>query len=133
MLNLSNNIMLSVKIYNTAHVSDYETMGHLLNPGDLDSLFKFVKRVKVKWRDIGYKLGFKKDEMDNIVTTTGIHQNQDYFLELLDLWLNWAPPRKSFPCTEDLLEALRDIGQHRLASELEKCAEFVGNERLIKR
>ena len=118
---------------NTACVSVEEGMGHLLDPEDVDALFEVVKSAKAKWKDIGRKLGFTVKEMDNIVAKKGISQDQDYFQELLDLWLNWAPPEKSFPCTEDLLEALRHIGQHRLALKLEKCDDFMGKKELIKR
>ena len=117
---------------NTACVSVDEGMGHLLDPEDVDALFEIVKGAKAKWRDIGRELGFTVKEIDNIVAKKGISQDQDYFQELLDLWLNWAPPEKSFPCTEDLLEALRHIGQHRLALKLEKCDDLMGKE-LIKR
>ena len=117
---------------NTACVSVDEGMGHLLDPEDVDALFGIVKSAKAKWRDIGRELGFTLKEMDNIGAQKGISQDQDYFQELLDLWLNWAPPEKSFPCTEDLLEALRRIGQHRLAMKLAQCDDFMRKE-LIKR
>ncbi|KAL5505499.1 hypothetical protein EMCRGX_G006944 [Ephydatia muelleri] len=108
-------------------------MGHMLDPEDVDSLFGIVKGAKAKWRDIGRELGFTLKEMDEIVQKKGISQDQDYFQELLDLWLNWAPPQRPFPCTEDLLDALRRIGQHRLALKLEGIEDFMGKKELIKR
>ncbi|KAL5505482.1 hypothetical protein EMCRGX_G006919 [Ephydatia muelleri] len=108
-------------------------MGHMLNPEDVDSLFGIVKGAKAKWRDIGRELGFTLKEMDEIVQKKGISQDQDYFQELLDLWLNWAPPQRPFPCTEDLLDALRRIGQHRLALTLENTEIIMGMKTLVTR
>ena len=108
-------------------------MGHVLDPEDVDPLFEVVKSAKSKWRDIGRELGFTLKEMDNIVQKKGISQDQDYFQELLDLWLNWAPPERPFPFTEDLLEALRRIGQHRLALKLADNEDFMGKKELTKR
>ena len=108
-------------------------MGHMLDPEDVDSLFAIVQSAKAKWRDIGRELGFTLREMDTIVAKKGISNDQDYFQELLDLWLNWAPPEKPFPCTEDLLDALRHIGQHRLALKLEGKDDFIAKKQLIKR
>ena len=108
-------------------------MGHMLNPEDVDSLFGIVKGAKAKWRDIGRELGFTLKEMDEIVQKKGISQDQDYFQELLDLWLNWAPPQRPFPCTEDLLDALRRIGQHRLALTLENTDIIMGMKTLVTR
>ena len=108
-------------------------MGHMLDPEDVDSLFGIVKGAKAKWRDIGRELGFTLKEMDEIVQKKGISQDQDYFQELLDLWLNWAPPEKPFPCTEDLLDALRHIGQHRLALKLENTESIMGMKTLVTR
>ena len=104
----------------------------MLGPEDVDSLFEVVKGPKSKWRDIGRELGFTLKEMDNIAQKKGISQDQDYFQELLDLWLNWAPPERPFPCTEDLLDALRHIGQHRLALKLENT-ELMIMKKLVTR
>ena len=65
--------------------------------------------------------------------TRGISQDQVYFQELLDIWLNWAPPERPFPFTEDLLDALRRIGHHRLALKLEAIEGFMGKKELTKR
>ena len=108
-------------------------MGHLLDPEDVDSLFGIVKGAKAKWRDIGRELGFTLKEMGEIVQKKGISQDQDYFQELLDLWLNWAPPQRPFPCTEDLVDALRHIGQHRLARTLENTEIIMGMKKLVTR
>ena len=105
----------------------------MLNPEDVDSLFDIVKGAKAKWRDIGRELGFTLKEMDEIVQKKGISHDQDYFQELLDLWLNWAPPQRPFPCTEDLLDALRHIGQHRLALTLENTEIIMGMKTLVTR
>ena len=107
-------------------------MGHVLDPEDVDSLFEVVKSAKSKWRDIGRELGFALKEVENVVQKKGISQDQDYFQELLDLWLNWAPPERPFPCTEDLLEALRRIGQHRLALKLENTEKLMRMKDLVK-
>ena len=113
-------------------VSD-DGMVHLLDPEDVDSLFAIVQSAKAKWRDIGRELGFTLREMDAIGSKKGISSDQDYFQELLDLWLNWAPPEKPFPCTEDLLSALRHLGQHRLALKLAGNDNFIAKKQLIQR
>ena len=105
----------------------------MLDPEDVDSLFGIVKGAKAKWRDIGHELGFTLKEMDEIVQKKGISQDQDYFQELLDLWLNWAPPQRPFPCTEDLLDALRRIQQHRLALKLENTESIMIMKKLVNR
>ena len=108
-------------------------MGHMLDPADVDSLFGIVKGAKAKWRDIGRELGLTLREIDEIGQKKGISEDQDYFQELLDRWLNWAPPQRPFACTEDLRDALRRIGQYRLALKLESIEDFMGRKQLIKR
>ena len=100
-------------------------MGHLLDPEDVDKLYSFVESAKPKWRDIGRTLGFTLNDLDGIVAKKGISQDQDYLQEMLYLWLNWAPPYRSFPYTEDLVDALRHAELHRLALRLEQNDNFM--------
>lgn len=106
-----------------------DAMGHLLDPEDVDALFSFVSSAKGKWRDIGRLLGFTIKDMEDIITMKGVNQDQDIFQELLLRWLNWAPPQRSFPYTEDLVEALRSVQLHRLALNLERNANFMDDKR----
>lgn len=103
-------------------------MGHLLDPDDIDALFSFVSNAKSKWKEIGRNLGFTMKDLSDIVTMKAVNQDQDCFQELLQRWLNWAPPCRSFPYTEDLVGALRHVELHRLALSLEKNPDFMGNK-----
>ena len=59
----------------------------------------------------------------------------DFFEELLDQWLNWAPPQKSYAYTEDLVEALRNAKLEKLAHTLESGDRFMNekNYQVIER
>ena len=105
----------------------------MLDPEDLDSLFAIVQTAAAQWRDIGRELGFTMRELGAIVAKKGISNDQDYFNVLLDVWLNWGPPEKSFPYTENLLVTLSNIGQHRLAQILAGNDDFIARKPLIRR
>eukprot|EP00731_Ephydatia_muelleri_P009636 Em0005g222a len=84
----------------------------------------------LRWRDIGRNLGFTHSELSAIVPKGGLTGPQHYFEEMLDQWLKWAPPNKKYPCTEDLVAALRQVGEHNLALKLEQDEDFMGNGRV---
>ena len=52
----------------------------------------------------------------------------DYLEEMLEQWLNWAPPLKSYTYTEDLVEALRAAKLEKLAHALENNERFMKKE-----
>ena len=52
----------------------------------------------------------------------------DYFEELLEQWLNWAPPYRSYAYTEDLAGALRGAKLEKLAHTLESSDRFMKEE-----
>ena len=52
----------------------------------------------------------------------------DYLEEMLEQWLNWAPPLRSFAYTEDLVEALRAAKLEKLAHTLENNERFMKKE-----
>ena len=74
-----------------------------------------VNEAAAEWRDVGRKLGFTRDELDDIVTHPGLHRVKDYMDELLSRWLKRAPPNHPLPCVEDLATALRSVGEDRTA------------------
>lgn len=105
-------------------------MEHLLDPEDLDNLFALLRRASKHWKDIGRHLGFTISELDKITTKTGVSQIDHYFQELLDMWLDRAPPEQQFPFTEDLVRALREVKSHRMAYDLENSKDFMADKRL---
>lgn len=105
---------------------------HKLTEGDLDALGSFISSAHLRWRDIGRSLGFKHTELSGIVPKQGLTTQNDYFMEMLSCYLKWAPPGKQYPATEDIIKALRDVGEHNLALKLqEDVANFMANKRLI--
>ena len=105
-------------------------MEHLLEPEDLDKLFDLLRLASKHWRNIGRQLRFTLQELDRITTKTGLSQDEHYFQELLDLWLNRAPPLHQFPFAEDLARALREVKSHRLAFKLESSKDLMADKRL---
>lgn len=80
---------------------------------------------------MGRTLGFKHTELSDIVPKPGLTTQNDYFVEMLSLYLKWAPPNKPQPSTEDIIAALRGVGEHSLALKLEQdTTNFMANTRL---
>ena len=90
-----------------------------LGPEHLSELFDIVKGAKAKWRNIGTSMGFSHEELSEIPHTIGLTDDTGYFQELLQRWLNRAPPRYSFPRVEELASALREVRMDRTAYNLE--------------
>ena len=71
------------------------------------------------WRTLARELGFKLWEVCSIASSPLSSGGPQTCLEmLLDKWLNWAPPNHGFPTIEDLITAVRKMGQERLAWKL---------------
>ena len=49
----------------------------------------------------------------------GRHGDDDYYAAMVRRWLDWAPPRHSYPTLHALADALRAAGKERLANILE--------------
>ena len=96
----------------------------------MDAFTKFTEPAYLRWRDIGRNLGFTHNELSAIVPKGGLTSPQHYFEEMLNEWLKWAPPHKKYPCTEDFVAALRQVGEHNLALQLEKHTDFMGRGRV---
>ena len=78
-----------------------------------------MKSASEKWAAIGTELGFKIKDMGEIRRTDTLHEDTQYFEELIKRWLNQAPPDHSFPHLNKLVTALREVGMERTAYELE--------------
>ena len=91
--------------------------GASLGPDDLDRLYKFLKSAAPGWNKIGRALDFTFVELKAITPTTGLTGNDDYFQELLHLWLKRIPERTT---KEILAAALESAGEERLADKLVK-------------
>lgn len=103
---------------------------HVLKPADASLLTSFLQSANLRWRDVGRHLGFTHSELSNIAPTGGLTSPQHYFEEMVERWLKWAPPAKSYPCTEDMVAALRQIGEHNLALHLEQHSDFMAKSRV---
>ena len=91
--------------------------GASLGPRDLGRLYNFLKLAAPGWRKIGGALDFTYVELKAITPTIGLAGNDDYFQELLHLWLKRTPDRTT---KEILAGALKSAGEGRLAEELLK-------------
>ena len=104
---------------------------HKLKESDVDALSSFMSSAHLHWRDLGRNLGFKHADLSNIVSKPALTTQNDYFVEMLNYYLKWAPPTKPQPSTEDLITALRAVGEHNLALKLqEDRANFMEEKRL---
>ena len=100
--------------------------GHLLDPEDSSDLLAAVRSAASQWRDIGRHLGFKLTELNDMIPKN--NAPVDYLEEMLEQWLNWAPPLRSYAYTEDLVEALRAAKLEKLAHTLENDERFMKKE-----
>ena len=99
--------------------------GHLLDPEDGSDLLAAVRSAASQWRDIGRHLGIKLPELNDMIFMK--NKPVDYLEEMMEQWLNFTMPLRSYTYTEDLVEALR-------AAKLEKLAQTLeDNERFIKK
>ena len=85
-----------------------------------------MRSAAPQWRDIGRHLGFKLTELNDMIPKN--NTPVDYLEEMLEQWLNWAPPYRSYAYTEDLAEALREAKLEKLAHTLENDERFMKEE-----
>ena len=95
---------------------------------ECDKLFQVLKASASSWRTIASGLGFKFDELRDIVHTPGLYSDRDYFQEMLTRWLKGEPKHTT---VEALSKALRSAGEHRRAYELEHDPSFMCSDRSI--
>ena len=86
-------------------------MKHVLCPEDGDDLYTFIKSATQHWKDIVRALKMTHVQTKDIISTSGLTQQSDYFQEMLHRWLKWAPPVHPLPTTEDLADASELLGQ----------------------
>ena len=106
-------------------------MKHVLCPEDGDDLYTFIKSATPYWKDIARALKMTHVQTKDIISTSGLTQQSDYFQEMLHRWLKWAPPVHPLPTTEDLADALRAVGAEGVAYKLVKSSQFTSDSRLI--
>ncbi|KAL5493522.1 hypothetical protein EMCRGX_G014716 [Ephydatia muelleri] len=82
---------------------------HKLTENDVDALSSFMSSAHLRWRDLARNLDFKHAELSEIVNNPGLTTQNDYFTEMLNKYLKWAPPAKHQPSSEDLITALRGL------------------------
>ena len=104
----------------------------MLKEEDLESLVAFISSARNQWRDVGRNLGFKHAELAAIVPKAGLTSQVDYFTEMLSCYMKWAPPNKPYPSTEDVIAALRNVGEHNLARRLEQDSEYFMADRRLQ-
>lgn len=80
-----------------------------------------------EWMDLGRELGFKFAEIKNISATYLGSGNRVCLQELLDRWLNWAPPNHKLPAIDNIITAVRKLGHEKLAWKLAGDKNFKHN------
>ena len=90
-------------------------------------LFKKLDCMCGEWMDLGRELGFKFAEMKNISATYLGSGNRVCLQELLDRWLNWAPPNHKLPAIDNIITAVRKLGHEKLAWQLAGDENFKHN------
>lgn len=93
----------------------------LLTKADHYKVFKLTKAASDKWKTIGMALGFEYDELTSIVQEPGNTGLEDYYATMLSQWLDWAPPYHSFPCVQQLSQALYEVKKDKQALDLNKA------------
>lgn len=93
-----------------------------LRPGDLDILQRLLKPATPHWNEVGLSLGFHNYELTTIQSMPLLIPTAPtgYFSEMLNQWLNWAPPNHPFPTIEALVVALQNSGDEHLAEFMER-------------
>ncbi|KAL5477479.1 hypothetical protein EMCRGX_G024283 [Ephydatia muelleri] len=112
-------------------VAQDKYMKHVLCPEDGDDLYTFIKSATPHWKDIARALKMTHVQTKDIISTSGLTQQSDFFQEVLHRWLKWAPPVHPLPTTEDLADALRAVGAEGVAYKLVKSSQFTSDSRLI--
>ena len=71
----------------------YNPVASRLSSRHLPSLLQQLSKHAAKWRDIGMKLGFMQDEMNNIEANALLLTGSptSWLTKMLSDWLQWAP------------------------------------------
>ena len=87
------------------------------NSLNLDTLLIQIKAaVTLRWYQLGEALGVNKESLDRYST----HPLEESIIEMLDQWLRSGSQRRTW---REVSAALRKIGHHQLASDIEKVYE----------
>ena len=100
----------------------YSLTGQVLTEIHLSFLLDKLKCAAAEWSMIGLKLGFKYSELKSIENTATliVRGPVGYLCEMLVQWLKWSPPNHPLPTIEDLVQALRGVGEEILALNLQE-------------
>lgn len=106
----------------SSHYLIYILTGQILTEIHLNSLLDELESAATKWSRIGLKLGFKYSELESIKNTATliVQRPIEYLREMLAQWLKWASPNHPDPTIKKLVQALRGVGEERLALNLEQ-------------
>ena len=93
-----------------------------LRPGDLAILQSLLKPATPHWKEVGLSLGFNNSDLATIELMPLLIPKgpTGYFSEMLNQWLNWAPPNHPWPTGEALVVALQNSGDEQLAEFIER-------------
>ena len=90
----------------------------MLRVEDHRDIVEVTKNACSEWRCIGDNLGFKYDKLSAITRVPGLHDDKDFYADMLRKWLDWAPPDHNHPTVQDLSSALRKADKERQAYDL---------------
>ncbi len=78
------------------------TTEYLSANDNLRHVFSLTYEARTKWFNIGLQLGLAKDVLDSIGRNRSLHEDGDYFREVLTSWMHGGNAK-----IKDLLEALK--------------------------
>ena len=95
-----------------------------IDPNDLEFVMNLLQPIAFCWKDLGVQLELKPEELKSIeATPLLIPGGPTAFLqEMMQRYLNFAPPSHTYPTLGKLCDALRNpaVGEKRIAQDVEK-------------
>ena len=97
-------------------------------------LLEMTRNAADRWLAIGIELGFKNNELDDMLPTSRSHLYEESryygdemyygddvcYAAMLKKWLDWEPPNHSPPTLSALVAAMHAVGMERVAYDLER-------------
>ena len=95
----------------------------MLDDSELHFLLTLTDKATPQWKKLGLELGFTHNDLQKIEhkPLLMLEGTEGYYRELIAQWLEWAPPNHKLPTVQALSCALKNVGQERVAYELEKA------------
>ena len=87
-------------------------------PSDIGEINEIVNPASPRWKEVGLKLKFTVSDLEIIERNNALGGVVDCFIDLLGRYLKRARPKHEPPTIEALAEALRNVGEERVARDL---------------